>query len=48
MGIYYGVSKNTFLFLFYNNIGASKQINLSIDAYIYLFGDKNEASFKYQ
>ncbi len=34
--------------LFFNGVGASKPINLSIDAYTYLFGDKNEASSKLQ
>lgn len=42
------VFKNTFLFLFYENNWASKPLNLSINAYIVLFGDKNEASLKLQ
>ena len=40
--------KNTFLFLLYNYIWASKPLNLSINAYIYSFGETNEASLKLQ
>jgi hypothetical protein len=39
-------SKNTFYILFYNYNGPSKQLNLNINAYIYLFGNKNEAPSK--
>jgi len=38
--------RNTFSFLFYCNIGDSKPLYLNID--VTYFGDKNEASFKYQ
>ena len=48
MCYYYLIYKNTILFIVYNNKWDSKPLNLNINAYIYLFGHKNEASSKLQ